>query len=55
MSGPFRMPAWYVRFCERQSRAVWRKQITDREATVALRVLHHVALGEALAGDRGEA
>ena len=42
-----RMPLWYTRWCETMSRAVWREQVTEREATVALRVMHAVALREA--------
>lgn len=44
-----RMPRWYVLWCETQSRAVWRGLITEREATVGLRVMHAAALREALA------
>lgn len=42
-----RMPSWYVRWCETMSTAVWTGQVTEREATVALRVMHQVALDEA--------
>lgn len=44
------MPAWYVRLCDAQSRAVWRGQVTEREATQFLIVFHAAALGEAMAG-----
>ena len=42
-----RMPRWYVRWCETMSRAVWRGQITEREASAGLVVMHAVALKEA--------
>ena len=43
------MPFWYVRWCENMSRAVWRGQVTEREATVALQVMHAAAFKEAWA------
>lgn len=43
-----RMPRWYADACDAVSRAVWRGQVTDAEATALLDVLHSVALGEAL-------
>ena len=42
-----RMPVWYVRWCEDMSRAVWHGHVTEREATVALRVMHAAAISEA--------
>jgi hypothetical protein len=44
-----RMPYWYVQWCDRMNRAVWRGQVTEREATIALTVIHAAALKEAWA------
>lgn len=44
-----RTPLWYVQWCTRMNRAVWVGQVTEREATVALRVVHAAALKEAWA------
>lgn len=44
-----RMPAWYRTLCDKQSRAVYRGQITESESALALDVFHAAALREALA------
>jgi hypothetical protein len=41
------MPSWYVNWCDRMTRAVWIGQVTEREATVALQVMHACAIKEA--------
>ena len=39
-----RVPDWYVEKCEAQQRAVWRGQLTEREATRELAFSHAVML-----------
>lgn len=35
-------PEWYQRHCDRLSRAVWRKELTDEEATFQLDFYHQI-------------
>jgi hypothetical protein len=42
----FGIPAWYERRCEQISRAVWRKQLSEREATALLAHEHGLMLAE---------
>jgi hypothetical protein len=41
------LPTWYANACKAVSRALWRHELTDREASLMIAVLHPLATAEA--------